>query len=183
MKKVYLPEGSVLQKDKNFAFIDAYQEDFIDVNDEIDIKKICRFFFSSDPKWIGELMRLRNKIVHLFGLKTSGSFEDRKTMIARLKYEPNERVGIFQIFDVLKNEIILGENDKHLDFRISLYLQKANIDAPEKSLTIATSVKYHNTFGRAYFIPVKPFHKRIVPTMLKGIISQINNEQEVDKIN
>lgn len=64
-----------------------------------------------------------------------------------------------------ENEIILGEDDKHLDFMISLLLSEEG-----KHLTISTTVIFKNWFGKIYFLPFKPFHKFIVPTMLKALI-------------
>jgi hypothetical protein len=77
------------------------------------------------------------------------------------------------VFHKTDHEIILGEDDKHLDFRVSLYLDE-NTETNQKQLTISTLVKFNNIFGKLYFMPVLPFHKLIVPTMLKGIIKQIH---------
>jgi hypothetical protein len=65
-----------------------------------------------------------------------------------------------------------------LDFRISLFLEPIEGDVFKKIITISTTVIFHNKFGKIYFLPVKPFHKRIVPVMLKGIIKHL--EQEIN---
>ena len=49
-----------------------------------------------------------------------------------------------------------------------------------KNLTISTTVEYNNWFGKLYFFPVRPFHKLIVPAMLKGIIKKL--EKDIKKI-
>ncbi len=57
-----------------------------------------------------------------------------------------ERFGLFKVLDKKEKEIILGEDDKHLDFKVSLlYVQ------PENKIYISTGVQYHNFFGRLYF--------------------------------
>ncbi|MOA34437.1 hypothetical protein D3C78_1558100 [compost metagenome] len=61
----------------------------------------------------------------------------------------------------------MGENDRHLDFKVSLLAQQTG--NTNSSITISTVVNYHNWFGKFYFFFVKPFHKRIVPVMLKKI--------------
>ena len=175
MKRVNLPQNSILRFDKSFEFIDAFEANFNDKNNEINIFEITRMFFNSDPKWIEKIFLLRNKIVKSFGLKIPESIKNRKEKIQNLKFEINEQIGIFKVFNITENEIILGEDDKHLDFRVSLYLGKENIET--KSLTISTNVKFNNSFGKIYFIPVKPFHKIIVPTMLKGILKQIEDKR------
>jgi hypothetical protein len=77
------------------------------------------------------------------------------------------------VFHKTDHEIILGEDDKHLDFRVSLFLDE-NTETNQKQLTISTLVKFNNIFGKLYFMPVRPLHKLIVPTILKGIIKQIH---------
>ncbi len=77
------------------------------------------------------------------------------------------------MFARTENEVILGEDDKHLNFRVSLFLEQQQNNPQKKDLTISTTVEFNNWFGRLYFIPVRPFHKLIVPTMLKGIIKEL----------
>ncbi|WP_228390859.1 DUF2867 domain-containing protein [Chryseobacterium contaminans] len=89
--------------------------------------------------------------------------------------EVGERYGLFKVFNKTNNEIVMGENDKHLDFRISLLFDKNQGGQDENSLTISTTVKFHNWLGVLYFLPVRPFHKLIVPSMLKNIINNLEN--------
>ncbi len=42
-----------------------------------------------------------------------------------------------------------------------------------KKLTISTTAKFNNWFGKLYLLPVKPFHKLIVPIMLRRMIKKI----------
>jgi hypothetical protein len=75
---------------------------------------------------------------------------------------------LFKVFDVTPQEVLLGEDDKHLNFRVSFLIEK--LGEEEFQLTLITVVNFNNFFGKLYFFPVKPFHKIIVPTMLKGIV-------------
>lgn len=111
----------------------------------------------------------RNKIVSLFGLKTPSSNLDR-TSIKDFDFQVGKQIGLFKVFALTEKEIILGEDDKHLDFRVSLLVESKE---EKHFINITTSVKFKNIFGRLYFLPVKPFHQLIVPTMLKGILRQI----------
>lgn len=175
IQKTTLPQESVLTTEKEFNFIDGYKADFNDETNEIDIQKIGKLFFSASPKWIDKLFGLRNKIVKLFGLKVAGNTSEREKQLENFKCEPNEQIGLFKVFHKSNSEIILGQDDKHLDFRVSLFLQQKELNTTKKQLTISTSVKFNNRFGKLYFIPVRPFHKFIVPTMLKGIMKNIKN--------
>lgn len=172
--KSNLPENSTLKKEYSFEFIDGYKGNFIDKNNEINIQSIGKLFFTTGPKWIDKLFKFRNMIVKLVGLKTANNISKRQLQLNNFKGEPGEQIGLFKVFQRTDNEIILGEDDKHLNFRVSLFLEQSGIEPYQKQLTISTLVKFNNKFGKIYFIPVKPFHKKIVPTMLKGIIKEIN---------
>lgn len=173
-----IPEKSLLKKDRaSFDYVDSYQSSFIDKEHTVDAAKIGKLFFSSGPTWADNLFALRNKVVKLFGLKTSGQISDRQQLLDNFTCEKGEQIGLFKVIDKTAQEVVLGEDDKHLNFRVSLLLERLLGDTDKKSLTITTTVKFHNFFGRLYFLPVRPFHKLIVPTMLKGMIKQIENEK------
>jgi hypothetical protein len=174
IKKTELPDKSILNKDvKNYDYIDSYKSEFIDKNNKINSTEIGKSFFTSGPKWVETLFTLRNRIVGLFGLKTSGNITGRQKQIDNFKCKPGEQLGLFKVFEKTENEVVLGADDKHLNFRVSLFFDQAISDNGKKSLTVTTTVEFNNWFGRLYFLPVKPFHKLIVPTMLKGMIAEL----------
>ena len=177
IEKTNIPENSILKTENNFNFIDGYKGNFIDRNNKFEIQEIGKLFFYTGPKWIDKLFIFRNKVVKLFGLKTANNISKRQQQLENFTGQPGEQVGLFKVFHKTDNEIILGENDKHLDFRVSLFLESNNVETNQKELTISTIVKFNNQFGKIYFLPVRPFHKQIVPTMLKGIIKEINKSE------
>ena len=160
----------------NYDYIDSFQGQFIDKYHKIGIREVVKSFFSSGPKWIAKLFAFRNKLVGLFGLKTSGKITDRQKVLDNFKCEKGEKIGLFKVYDKTTDEIILGEDDKHLNFRVSVFIDKHNVNQTDKSLIISTTVKFNNWFGRLYFFLVRPFHKLIVPTILKGIIKNIEQQ-------
>jgi hypothetical protein len=164
--KSSLPTTSLL-KNTAYDYLDSYSV-ALDTNN-LNVEKVGKSFFTSGPAWVGWLFALRNKIVSLIGLKTSGSSEaEHETVLKNFKGEIGQRVGLFKVFDGNENEIIFGEDDKHLDFRVSLLFDKK-----ENLLHVSTTVKIHNWLGKLYFLPVKPFHKLIVPNMMKGMVNQL----------
>lgn len=168
------PYLSVLNNENEvYSYIDSFKSVFIDKNNDIDIQQVFILFSSSDSKWVNALMRIRNAIVKPFGLKTSDSIEDRQLKLNNLQPEVGKRIGIFKIFDKTENEIILGEDDSHLNFRVSLLLSPLSDRENEKELSVTTVVKFNNLLGKLYFIPVKPFHKVIVKRMTANIVKQI----------
>lgn len=86
------------------------------------------------PGWAAALLRLRNTLVRPFGLKT-GTAEG----------------PIFPTCLETDDEIILGTDDRHLNFRIGLYRLDGRI-------FMSTWVHPHNFWGRAYLRLVMPFH-------------------------
>ena len=170
--KTTLPTNSILNN-TNFEYIDSYQGYYLDMENQVSSKDIGKAFFTSAPKWTARLFELRNRIVSIFGLKTSEKTNNREELLHNFNCEPGEKMGLFSVYHRTENEVILGEDDKHLNFRISLYKEDVGISSDRKKLTISTIVKFNNRFGKLYFLPVKPFHKLIVPRMLQGIIRQI----------
>jgi len=170
--KVSVPSNSILSN-TDFDFVDCYKGQYSDRDNSIASKDIGKAFFTSAPSWTAALFKLRNKVVSAFGLKIPEQTQNRQEQLNDFECEPGERLGLFQVFGKTENEVILGEDDKHLNFRISLLKGDSPNEAGVKDLTISTTVKFNNGFGKLYFLPVKPFHQIIVPTMLKGIIKQL----------
>ncbi|PRB87178.1 hypothetical protein CQ022_05290 [Chryseobacterium culicis] len=146
------------------------------MNKELDITTVGKAFFTSSPKWGKKMFAFRNKLVGLFGLKTGTETENNLTEKG-FTCEVGERLGLFQVLDKTHNEIVLGEDDRHLNFRISLLIDKTSKEGNQNSFTISTTVKFHNWWGVLYFLPVRPFHKLMVPAMLKNMIGQLEKKK------
>ncbi len=172
IKASRLPKHSVLQN-THFEYVDSFQGAFFDLENKITSTDIGKFFFTSAPKWTTRLFKIRNRLVSIFGLKTSGKLNKREAMLKNFNCEPYEKIGLFTVYFKDEHEVVLGEDDKHLNFIISLYKGLLEPGHDTKSLTISTTVTFHNWFGKLYFMLVKPFHRLIVPRMLKGILMQM----------
>ncbi|MCW3787454.1 DUF2867 domain-containing protein [Plebeiibacterium sediminum] len=181
--KATLPNHSVLKTTQTkYDYTDSFKGQLHDADKKITSTDIGKAFFSTGPQWISGLFTLRNKIVALFGLKTSENKKGQEEL-KHFTCEVGDQVGLFKVFNKTENEVVLGEDDKHLDFKVSLYI--AQINSETKCLTISTTVIFHNWFGKLYFLPVRFFHKLIVPTMLKGIINQLEktNTNTIPQLN
>ena len=114
-----------------------------------------RFLISQQPTWIGWLTNVRDAIVACFGLKTAKH-------LAALSGEPNaDRIGIFKVYNRSETEIVLGEDDKHLDFRLSVLRTPKSSATLGGQLTVSTVVRCHNLLGRAYILVIAPFHRLV----------------------
>ncbi|KMQ64841.1 hypothetical protein ACM46_11510 [Chryseobacterium angstadtii] len=175
IKKTEFPDDSILYAEKKyFDYTDNFTGDIVNGGKNISAREIGRAFFTSSPQWGKKMFAFRNSLVKIFGLKTgTGAKEPLPTDDFPL--EVGEQVGIFKIFDKTENEIIMGENDKHLDFRVSLLYHKTQNAVERNALIISTTVKYHNWMGKLYFLPVRPFHQLIVPAMMKKMIEKLES--------
>ncbi|MGL6128700.1 DUF2867 domain-containing protein [Chryseobacterium artocarpi] len=173
IRKIKLPAKSILSQTKeSYDYSDSFEGELTNSKKDIDITEIGKAFFTSGPTWGKRMFAFRNNVVGLFGLKTG---TQTVNILDDFNCEVGEKVGLFKIFDKTSNEIIMGEDDKHLDFRVSLLFDENQGSQDKNSLTISTTVKFHNWLGRLYFMPVRPFHKLIVPTMLKNMIGQLES--------
>ena len=121
-----------------------------------DPEVLARFIFSQLPPWMISLMKIRDVVVVSFGLKTA---KHLKAVDAR---NNENRVGIFKVYSKEQTEIILGEDDKHLDFRLSVLYSEAASPLAKQRLILSTVVHCHNRLGRLYIFAIAPFHRLLV---------------------
>ena len=100
------------------------------------------------PGWADTLLRLRNRIVKPLGLKTESS-DSGDGAIFPVEYEGAD-------------ELIIGTDDRHLNFRICIRQEADRIH-------MATWVHRNNALGRAYLMIVTPFHVLIVRDAMRRI--------------
>ena len=94
----------------------------------------------------------------VFGIKTSKQLETAR----------GERIRFFRVYDTSASEIILGEDDAHLDFRLSvMHRTEAAADGANAHVVMSTVVHCHNRLGRAYIRLIEPFHKMVVKSSLR----------------
>jgi len=155
--KTIIPEQSEY---KNFINQIDYSDTFkmIVENQNISIESIYIDMFATMPKWINQLMFVRNKIVGIFGLKVESLMPKKMTTL-----KVGEKIGMFTIYFISENEVIAGEDDKHLNFRVSIL----RID---EEVMVSTFVKYNNLFGKIYMFLIMPFHQMIVIAMMKNYV-------------
>ncbi|WP_138429985.1 DUF2867 domain-containing protein [Fodinibius saliphilus] len=168
------PDSSVLRAtENNYHYVDSFQGTLKAKHHDTTPKEIAKAFFSSEPKWITNLFSLRNTIVSVFGLKTPVKVNNRERILNNFTCDPGEQIGLFKVINKTDSEIILGEDDKHLNFRVSMLIEPYKKKSQKRKLIITTTVSFHNWLGRIYFLPVKPFHRLIVPTMLQSTIQNL----------
>lgn len=129
-----------------------------------DPAELARALFSRQAFWVRGLLRLRDRLVAPLGVKTTTQI---RAAVAR---DGRDRIGFFPVVGRSASEIILGEDDRHLDFRASILVQTGYRDGTRR-LIVTTAVRCHNLLGRAYLGLISPFHVLIVRSNLARLQS------------
>jgi hypothetical protein len=162
VEHIRIPDGSLAER--AFARID-YSDTYrvlLPSNAPHDVDILYQTVFSlPSTSWVGRLMSLRNRLVRLIGLKV---VEPQDTPLPQRPLQLGDHTRFLKVVGRSANELLLGEDDKHLDLRVSVMRQE---NEKASWLIVTTVVQFNNWFGRLYFLPVRPFHQRLVPWMLK----------------
>jgi hypothetical protein len=144
-------------------YSDAYSV-LLPVSPIIDVRTAAQSFFECAPKWVIQLMQFRDTLVGLIGLKTHAK-STQKPDFTKVNFKVGENYGLFEIKYRSPTEIIMGADDKHLNFRVSIMVNQT----PElkQQLVMATVVDIHNKFGATYFKIIAPFHQLVVKSFIK----------------
>ncbi len=137
---VPIPKGSALhQAFPHVDYSDAYDTP-LPPNSPTNPQFWVDRLFANPSKPLRLVLTARDRLVGPAGLKKSGGTPFPETSRSA-------------------NEVVLGLDDLHLDFRLGVHV--AN-----QRLTMSTAVRFHNGFGRLYFLPVRLAHPLIVRRML-----------------
>lgn len=123
---------------------------------------------SATPSWVNALMNVRNRAVATVGLKNLGGLNHLNAAKPEADYKPGDRIGIFTLIEKTPDEVLFGDNDKHLNVVLSVH-RAVSVTTGETTITLTTVVHIHNLLGRLYMLPVTPMHKMIVPSVLKSV--------------
>ena len=112
-----------------------------------------------DPQPLLKLaFRLRDAVSTRFGVKPIGGFSGAQ--------HDAVKAGDFLDFFLVEysddKALVLTERDRHLDVMTC-------VSTTETAVSITSSVRVHNAFGRAYMVPVGIAHPLIVRTMLRRL--------------
>lgn len=116
--------------------------------------QVAHAMFEQPPGWVNALMAMRNGIVRWFGLKTPQD---------AAKGTAGPLVGIFPLVSQSPGEVVMGLDDKHLDFRIWLAVRPV---ADGSEVLMSTLIRHNGISGRIYLFLVMPFHKLLSRYML-----------------
>lgn len=101
------------------------------------------------PGWARFLLIIRRIVTAPFGIDNDGP-------------EAGDKMGIFPVESETPTEVIVGFDDKHLNFRVSVL-------SHEGQISLATWVAPHNLGGRIYLAAIMPFHIAIARNALRRV--------------
>ena len=135
-------------------FVDAFR---IEIGERaLDARHAAERMMGRSPRWVEALLSLRNVVVAPFGLKTSGASVTT----------PRGMIGIFPVLSETPDRLVAGFDDSHLDFRVVV---DVTTPGDVKQVTATTLVLTHNWLGRTYLAVILPFHRLVVPAMLRQV--------------
>ncbi len=136
----------------------------LDDRETPDVDALVSRLATSTPAWVDVLMAIRNRIVSTIGLRTARPERIPGTSATPRRYEPGAVAGMFRVYARTDDEILIGGDDRHLNSRASMLVQRE----PDATYAVFTTVvHYNNWLGRVYFLPVRPFHRLIIPALLR----------------
>jgi len=140
-------------------FVDAYSVQ-LPMHASHDIELLARVGFEKQAWWIRALTCVRDLVMASVGVKSSRA-------VGAVAAKRGPVIGFFPLLSKTSEELVLGEDDKHLNFRLAL-LRRSD-SAGGKELVVVTVVHCHNWLGRTYIAAIKPLHRVIARASLEQI--------------
>lgn len=142
------------------------------------LERLPTLFFRVFPSWFTALMGLREVIAGWVGLKTANDM-DVQQQLRDFKGEAGESIALFHVLGRNSNEILFGEDDQHLNFRLSFLTVP---QGEQMCIQLATTVQYTGWMGRVYFFFVRPIHRLAVPLILKRMVRYLEQQNKPNSL-
>ena len=168
LNKEYL----ITKQSKDVSYSDVFQLRTTSLNKVPKPKDCMIAFFKAFSPFFTKLLLSREKIAKKMGLKTATKLTQAEREAYLNEFEGNigDSIAIFDVLDKNDIELLTGQTDKHLDFKLSFISYEEEND---KIIELATVVKIHNTLGKIYFFFVKPFHRYFMKRIFKKMEKEL----------
>lgn len=120
-------------------------------------------FWTTTPRWLTLLFRIRTLLVKPFGLK-AGTDIGKESL--REAIRTGTSCGMMTVEGKRPGETVVSLDDKHLKAYFSVYVAG-------REVYISTLVQYHNRLGVVYFTLIRPFHKTVVKAIFRQIVREL----------
>jgi hypothetical protein len=134
---------------------------------DLEITQVFFAIFGHKPIWVKLLLIARNAVARLGGLDVP-TVGEILNPVFRDRYVVGDKIGPWPIFFIDDDEIVAGENNKHLDFRVSVLKAR---DGETVSVVVSTICTVHNWFGKVYLFVIAPFHRNGVKLLMANAVA------------
>ncbi|MDR2314918.1 MAG: DUF2867 domain-containing protein [Pseudomonas sp.] len=114
---------------------------------------------SDVPGWLAKAFRIRDFISRRFNVADIHGFASQDPAHVPAV---GERLDFFTVEAISEQQLVLTSRDTHLAVMVCM-------DVWERHMSVTTSVRCFNAFGRLYMLPVGLAHGPIVKRMLRNI--------------
>ena len=130
-----------------------------------DPEVLARVAFEGQAVWIRALTCVRDAVMATVGVKSS------RAIGAAAAARGRQVIGYFPVLSKSAREVVMGGDDRHLDFRVAALVRK---DAQRgRELVVVTVVHCHNLLGRTYLSVIAPFHRTILRANLERTVRML----------
>jgi hypothetical protein len=131
-----------------------------------DPEVLARVAFERQAAWIRALTWVRDRVMATVGVKSS------LLIGAAAAARGLPVIGYFPVLSKSARELVVGGDDRHLDFRVGILVRTDARGGRE--LVVVTVVHCHNRLGRTYLAAIAPFHRTILRTNLERTVRVLN---------
>ena len=158
-----LPNGTAIED--SFVAAAGFRDSYRTALSDASLATFDLFFaiFGFHPWWMKALLIARHWLVSLFGWSTPTVREVLQVRRAT-KYAVGDKIGVWPIFAISEGELVVGRDNRHLDFRLSIF-KEPTPTAPR--VVVSTVCLVHNAAGRLYLKLIVPVHRWGVRQLLK----------------
>lgn len=136
---------------------------------------LARALLCNPPSWFSTLMWIRDRVMSVFGVKRSTEMQ------AAAENAGVETIAVFPVISRAHDEIVVGENDRHLDFRTSILVRDSQLSAAGDrdrngggmEMVAITVVHCHGLLGKVYITVIRAFHVLIIKYSLARVLDRI----------
>ena len=133
-------------------------------SDDLDV--LARVLFERQAGWIRALTWVRDAVMATVGVKSSRA-------IGAAAAARGSVIGFFPLVSKSAGELVAGEDDRHLDFRVAILLRTGA--AGGRELVVVTVAHCHNRLGRTYLAVIAPFHRAIAKAILERAAREMDD--------
>lgn len=145
---------------RNADLLDSYLAK-LPAGSEGKIRRIAQAFFEQPAPWFIRKM-----------LSVSDGFSrhmmQRKPVAYPSADQDQDQINLLPVLSEHDDELIVGKDDPHMNFRISVMIQKS-VGGPDL-ISVTTVVRCNTRRGRLYLGAIRPFHRYLVPSNLRRTV-------------